>query len=528
MATINGTSGSDVLNGTTNNDFIRGFGASDTITGLGGNDRALGGGGADFLRGSFGLDTLEGGSGNDTLNGNQGRDRLFGNGNNDLLIGGGGNDTLNGGGGSDVLRGGFGDDTLTGGGGRDRFLIGSSQGVETITDFEDGTDQLRLLRGNTLDGLSFLDLELRASGTSTRIFLDRPGSQRDGDLLAIVKNIAPNQITADDIFSLNDPPIAVNDVFNGNEDSPINGNVLADNGSGVDSDPDDNPLEIAAVNGSTSAVGNATAIASGALVTLNSDGTFTYDPDGAFDELDSGATATDTFTYTLSNGQGGLDTATVTLNLTGVNDSPTVTTNTGATVDEGGTNILRRGRLEATDPDDGTPGLTFTITSPTSNGRIELVADPGNSITSFTQADINGGRVQYVHDGSETASDSFDFSVADQGEDGATADTGTFTFTITPINDPPEAMDDTASTLEDTQVAIDVLDNDLDVEGDTISIESFTQPSNGTLQDNGRGTLDYTPNLDFTGSDSFTYTITDGNGGSDTATVNITVNRLEL
>ena len=191
-------------------------------------------------------------------------------------------------------------------------------------------------------------------------------------------------------------------------------------------------------------------------------------------------------------------------------------------MDEAGTSIFRRARPEATDPDDGSPGLTFTITSPTSNGRIELVADPGTSIDSFTQADINNARVQYVHNVSETTSDSSDFSLTDAGEDSATADTGT--FTITPINDPPVAVDDTVSTVVNTQVGIDVLDNDSDVDGESISSESFTNPSNGTLLDNGRGTLDYTPNTNFTGNDSFTYTITDGNGGSDTATVNITVN----
>ncbi|WP_153001129.1 cadherin-like domain-containing protein, partial [Thiomicrospira sp. XS5] len=66
--------------------------------------------------------------------------------------------------------------------------------------------------------------------------------------------------------------------------------------------------------------------------------------------------------------------------------------------------------------------------------------------------------------------------------------------------------------------------NDSDIDGDTLSIDSFTQPANGTLVDNGDGTFSYTPNADYNGSDSFTYTVSDGNGGTDTATVNLTVN----
>ncbi|MEM9534337.1 MAG: Ig-like domain-containing protein [Cyanobacteria bacterium P01_E01_bin.45] len=546
MATINGTSGSDVLNGTADNDIINGFGASDTISGLGGNDRGLGGGGADFIQGSFGLDTLGGGSGNDTLNGNKGRDRIFGNSNNDLLIGGGGDDTLNGGGGSDTLRGGFGDDSLTGGSGRDRFLIGSSQGIETITDFEDGIDQLRLLQGERLDGISFSDLELRESGTSTRIFLDRPGSQRDGDLLAIIKNIAPNQITEDDIFVPNEPPVAANDSFSGAQEAAIGGNVLADNGSGADSDPDGNPLAIVALNGSASAVGNTTAIASGAFVTLNSNGTFFYTSDGAFAALKSGETGSDSFTYTVSDGKGGMDTATVTVNLTGVNNSPTVTTNTGATADEGGTSIFRRARLEGTDPDNGSAGLTFTITSATSNGRIELNTDPGTSITSFTQADINNGRVQYVHDGSETTSDSFDFSLADGGQDGAKTDTGTFSFTINPVNDPPVAVDDELATNEDTTLNGNLFaanpttaDSDPDnasftvtqVNGNAASVGSQIALGSGAqLTVNSNGSFTYNPNGQFENladgtstTDSFTYQIGDGDGGFSSATATVAI-----
>ncbi|CUH49039.1 hypothetical protein RUA4292_03233 [Ruegeria atlantica] len=97
----------------------------------------------------------------------------------------------------------------------------------------------------------------------------------------------------------------------------------------------------------------------------------------------------------------------------------------------------------------------------------------------------------------------------------------------TPSNDPPDAVDDGLATDEDVALVInvagDLLANDSDPEGDPISLTGVTQPANGVLTDNGNGTYTYTPNAGFSGADSFTYTISDGNS-TDTATVNLTVN----
>ena len=68
-------------------------------------------------------------------------------------------------------------------------------------------------------------------------------------------------------------------------------------------------------------------------------------------------------------------------------------------------------------------GLVYTVTSGPANGQLELSTNPGVAISSFTQDDLDNNRVVYVHDGSQTASDSFDFSLADGGEDGAGAAT---------------------------------------------------------------------------------------------------------
>jgi hypothetical protein len=87
-----------------------------------------------------------------------------------------------------------------------------------------------------------------------------------------------------------------------------------------------------------------------------------------------------------------------------------------------------------------------------------------------------------------------------------------------------QANDDTATTDEDTEININVLTNDSDPDGDTLTVTAVSDPANGTAAINPDKTVKYTPDLNYFGSDSFTYTIDDGHGGTDTATVNVTIN----
>jgi hypothetical protein len=108
-----------------------------------------------------------------------------------------------------------------------------------------------------------------------------------------------------------------------------------------------------------------------------------------------------------------------------------------------------------------------------------------------------------------------------------TSPTLTFTITITPVNDPPTAVNDSATIAPDSGPnAIDVLANDSIAPdtGETLTIIAVTQGANGSVAITGIGTgLTYAPNPGFTGNDLFSYTISDGNGGFVAATVNITV-----
>ena len=101
--------------------------------------------------------------------------------------------------------------------------------------------------------------------------------------------------------------------------------------------------------------------------------------------------------------------------------------------------------------------------------------------------------------------------------DGLT-DTATVSVTVTAVNDAPDAVGDSLSTSEDTPVITgDVLSNDWDLDGDTIEVDGFTQPAHGTVSYNGDGDLHLHARYELPRfGTSFTYTVSDGAGGTDT------------
>ena len=131
----------------------------------------------------------------------------------------------------------------------------------------------------------------------------------------------------------------------------------------------------------------------------------------------------------------------------------------------------------------------------------------------------NGTDVTYTPDPDWYGIDTFTYSVSDGNGGFASAQV---TVTVTAVPDPPVAVDDAADTLEDTAVTVDVLVNDSDVDLDALAVDSVTQ---GIERVGGqqRADVTYHPNPEWFGVDSFTYTVTDGNGGFDTATVTVDV-----
>ncbi|MFC6199524.1 cadherin-like domain-containing protein, partial [Ponticaulis profundi] len=164
-----------------------------------------------------------------------------------------------------------------------------------------------------------------------------------------------------------------------------------------------------------------------------------------------------------------------------------------------------------------------TLTVNATNGVLANDTDvEGDTLTASLVTDVSNGTLTFNADGSFTytpdanfnGTDSFTYRVND-------GNTVTVTLNVGAVNDAPTAVADGFTVSEDSgATTLDVLANDFDTEGDAITITSVTQPLGGTVTITNGGTdVSFTPDADFNGTTSFTYTV---NGG-DTATVMLTV-----
>ncbi|AOW78266.1 hypothetical protein A3Q34_16300 [Colwellia sp. PAMC 20917] len=230
----------------------------------------------------------------------------------------------------------------------------------------------------------------------------------------------------------------------------------------------------------------------------NGDGSVTYVHDGS-------ETTSDQFTYKVNDGEFDSATATVTLNITLLNDIP-LAQNDSANVDEGGV-IKIDVRNNDTDEESLINILTVSNISQANHGVV---------------LNNNDGTITYSHDGSETLSDSFTYTINDGTVDSAPA---TVSITITAVNDTPVAANDVASVNENGNVIIALRSNDSDAEtpNGALTVTNLSVTSNGTIVNNNDGTVTYSHDGSETLSDSFTYTINDGTVDSAPATVSITI-----
>jgi VCBS repeat-containing protein len=339
---------------------------------------------------------------------------------------------------------------------------------------------------------------LNADGTFTYTpVVDAPGTTtftyRASDGTAD-SNIVTVTITAN---AVNHPPVAINDaitVAEGGTATTLTGgaiSVLAD-----DIDAEQDPLTASVVAGP----------AHGTL-TLNPDGTFSYTHDGS-------ETFTDSFTYVANDGVASGNVATVSITINPVNDAP-VSINDAITVNEGGTATLLVGgatSILANDIDAEQDPLTALVVTGPEHGALTLNPD---------------GTFTYVHDGSETLTDSFTY-VANDGT--ANGNVAIVSITVNPVNDAPVAINDAIIVAEGgtatllTGGANSVLVNDIDAEQNPLTATVLTNPAHGTLTLNLDGTFSYTHDGSENFTDSFTYAANDGAATGNVATVSITVN----
>ncbi len=285
---------------------------------------------------------------------------------------------------------------------------------------------------------------------------------------------APAAVTIT-ITPVNDPPVAANDNYATDQDATLT--VAAPGVLANDSDPE----------GSALTASIATQPGHGTL-TLSANGGFTYVPN-------SGYSGADSFSYSANDGDGGTATATVAINVRALNQPPVANPQSVTTA----ANTAKAITLTGTDPDNDP--LTYAVVTAPAHGTLSGAAP---NVTYTPAQGYSGG-------------DSFTFKVNDGSHDSAPA---AVSITVTAANHAPVANPQSVTTDEDTPVAITL--TGFDIDGDSISFVVMTQPSHGTLAGTAPN-LTYTPNRNLSGSDSFTFRVSDGVLNSSRATVNITI-----
>ncbi len=353
-------------------------------------------------------------------------------------------------------------------------------------------------------------------------------------------------------------PVAADDTGSASEDGPaLSGNVITGPGTDHDTAPDSDALAVtlASQAGNPVTIGAPFTTAGGGVLTLNGDGSYTFNPGTAYNGLDTGETATETITYTISDGNGGTDTATLTITINGANDTPVIIdpTNPGTPDNP----------LPATDPLNIIPDVAVSDGEALTPIDVsDFVVDPDGeplayaldpSVPSWIAIDPATGRITGTppNDASQNSNvgtpGEYLVTVTATDPDGASVTT---TVTITVANLAPVAADDTGSASEDgPALSGNVItgpgtDHDTAPDSDALAVTlasqagnpvtigaPFTTAGGGVLTLNGDGSYTFNPGTAYNGLDTgetatetITYTISDGNGGTDTATLTITIN----
>ncbi|SDX47681.1 type I secretion C-terminal target domain (VC_A0849 subclass) [Pseudomonas kuykendallii] len=330
-------------------------------------------------------------------------------------------------------------------------------------------------------------------------------------------------------------PASANTAYTINENATLsiadgNRDLLAN-----DTDADGDTLTVTQINGSNLTSGAIT-LASGALLVASANGSFSYDPNGKFDGLKAGQVATDTFTYTVSDGHGGTDTATATITIIGTNDAPVATGTYASTInDTPATDDFANitGTLVATDADDSV--LTWSGSASGTYGQLIIEAN-GNYTYVVNDAAVNGLNA------GQSVTENFTATVTDPN--GAT-DTRTIAITLNGANDIPVITSSApAATGSVTEAGVNgngqpsvsgtLTSSDADAGATASWSLASTAGTYGNIAMTSAGVWTYTLDNNAAATqalkegesklETFQATVSDGHGG--TATQTITVNVL--
>ena len=403
--------------------------------------------------------------------------------------------------------------------GKDISLTGQSELLfdETVAyeagEYQDGeVDSVAALQQAILEGIDLADLEATAAGIEGRgpanslhqtSIYEREGREGFVDTDGTPFGFQAANIDVDDIIAVDELPalepsgvdvdgpvasieldanITPDDIINAAE----SGQQIAITGS-VGGDVQDSDIVTLTVNGT-----DFTGMVSG--------GTFSIDVPGS--DLVADANSEIEASVTTSDAAGNSATATDTEGY-GVNQAPTAEddqfdVNEDTTLS--GNVLANNGEGADSDPEGDTLVVNTTPLSGPSNGTLTLNSD---------------GTFNYVPNEDFAGSDSFTYEITDAG---GNTDTATVNININNVND---IADDTQTTNEDTASTINVLANDSF--GPNALITSVTNGSNGEVSIGSNGEVTYTPDANFNGTDSYTYTVTTDSGDIETATVSVTV-----
>jgi VCBS repeat-containing protein len=291
------------------------------------------------------------------------------------------------------------------------------------------------------------------------------------------KGLSSTGTVSVNVANVNDAPAITTTTLNATEDTVLAAQIVA-------TDPDNSPLAFTLV---TNAQHGMVSIPNGGPVSTTNSGAVSYTPDSNYFGADS-------FTVRVSDGAGGEVTGTVNIAVASVNDAPTLTSPQFVVSEDGSVS----GQMTSTDIEN--ENVQYSIATGAAHGQVVLQPN---------------GALQYTPAPDYFGADQFVVTLSD----GTASTQANVSLTVTPVNDAPVAADDELRLPFAASIAVPLLGNDHDVDGEVLQVSILTQPGGGTLSVTAPNSVSFAPDNAFNGPIRFTYRVTDAAGVTADATV---------